>query len=72
MSIRRFLAPFVCAVFGLSCVIWSIVAGSSPVNLRGAAAFIGVLFLLLATVYVRIILPQESAMNHQSGERNVS
>jgi uncharacterized membrane protein YjfL (UPF0719 family) len=59
MSILRFLAPSLCALFGLYCVIWGIVASSVPTAERTGAAFFGVLWLLLAYVYVRVILPHE-------------
>ena len=59
MSILRFLAPSLCALFGLYCVIWGIVASSVPTAERIGAAFFGVLWLLLAFVYVRVILLHE-------------
>jgi hypothetical protein len=59
MSILRFLAPSLCALFGLYCVIWGIVASSVPTAERPGAAFFGVLWLLLAFVYVRVILLHE-------------
>lgn len=68
MSIRRFLAPFICALFGLYCVIWGIVSFSSFTAIRAGAAFFGVLFLLLAAAYVRLILPHEQA-EHQASEK---
>jgi hypothetical protein len=61
MSVRRFLAPAACALFGLCCLVWGLVASSSTSNMRVGAAFLGVLFLLLATAYLRVILPQEQA-----------
>jgi hypothetical protein len=59
MSVLRFLAPSLCVVFGLYCVIWGIVASSVPTAERPGAAFFGVLWLLLAFVYVRVILLHE-------------
>jgi len=59
MTVLRFLAPSVSTLFGLYCIIWGLIASSSPISLRIAGAFLGVLFLLLATVYFRVILPQE-------------
>ena len=59
MSILRFLAPSLCALFGLYCVIWGIVASSVPTAERTGAAFFGMLWLLLAYVYFRVILPHE-------------
>jgi hypothetical protein len=69
MNVRRFLAPFVCALFGLYCVIWGIVSFSSLPAMRAGAAFFGILFLLLATVYVRMILPHEQAEHQMSDMR---
>jgi hypothetical protein len=40
-------------------VIWGIVASSVPTAERIGAAFFGVLWLLLAFVYVRVILLHE-------------
>jgi hypothetical protein len=59
MSVLSILASSLSALFGLYCVIWSIVASSDPTAERAGSAFLGVLFLLLAFVYVRIILPHE-------------
>jgi hypothetical protein len=59
MSILRFFAPSLCALFGLYYVIWGIVASSMPTAERTGAAFFGVLWLLLAFVYVRVILLHE-------------
>ncbi len=56
---KRFVAPSVSALFGLYCVLWALVAASYPTSLRISGAFFGIVLLLLATVYVRIILPQE-------------
>jgi hypothetical protein len=58
MSAFRFLAPAVSTLFGLYCVIWAIVASSST-TYRIDGVFIGVLLLLLALVYVRVIIPHE-------------
>ncbi|MBO0780117.1 MAG: hypothetical protein J2P37_14935 [Ktedonobacteraceae bacterium] len=63
MSILRFLAPIVCTLFGIYCIIWGLVAPSSPVTMRIGGAFIGVLLLLLAVVYIRIIVPYERAQS---------
>ena len=59
MSMLRFSAPSLCALFGLYCVIWGIVASSVPTAERIGATFFGVLWLLLAFVYVRVILLHE-------------
>lgn len=59
MAIRRFLAPLLTALFGLYCLVWSLIAASSPPQQRGGAAFLGVLFLLLTFVYARILNPRE-------------
>jgi hypothetical protein len=59
MKELRFLAPSLSALFGLYCVIWGIVASSMPTQERIGGAFLGVLFLLLAYVYVRVILPHK-------------
>ncbi|BCL83879.1 hypothetical protein ccbrp13_63440 [Ktedonobacteria bacterium brp13] len=64
MTIRRFFAPALCLLFGLYCISWSIVASSSFTQIRAGSAFLGVLLLLLALVYLRIILPQEQRENH--------
>ena len=66
MAIRRFFAPALSLLFGLYCIIWSIVASSSFTQLRAGSAFLGVLFLLLTLVYLRMILPQEQRENHAS------
>jgi hypothetical protein len=58
MNAFRFLAPAVSTLFGLYCVIWAIVASSST-TYRIDGVFIGVLLLLLALVYVRVIIPHE-------------
>ena len=59
MSVLSILASSLSALFGLYCVIWGIVASSMPAQERIGGAFLGVLFLLLAFVYVRAILPHE-------------
>jgi uncharacterized membrane protein YjfL (UPF0719 family) len=59
MSVLRFLAPSLCVLFGLYCVIWGLVASSVPTSERIGSAFLGVLWLLLAYVYFRVILPHE-------------
>lgn len=65
MTIRRFFAPALCLLFGLYCISWSIIASSSfTQQIRLGCAFLGVLLLLLALVYLRMILPQEQRENH--------
>lgn len=59
MSVLRYVAPALSTLFGLYCVIWGLVASSYPTSLRVGGAFLGVLFLLLAYIYVRFILPHE-------------
>jgi hypothetical protein len=66
MSVRRFFAPFLCTLFGLYGIIWGLVASSSLIATRIGGAFLGVLFLLLAFVYVRMVLPQEQADSSHS------
>lgn len=64
MTIRRFFAPSLCLLFGLYCISWSIVTSSSPTSMRFGGAFLGILLLALASIYLRIILPQEQRENH--------
>lgn len=59
MNMFRYAAPFVCVLFGLSCIIWGIVASSYATSLRVGSAFLGVMFLLLALVYMLVIFPTE-------------
>ena len=59
MSVLRYWAPFLFTLIGLYCVIWGIIASSYSTSLRGGAAFIGVLFLLMAFVYARVIIRHE-------------
>jgi hypothetical protein len=59
MSVLRFLAPSLYILFGLYCVIWGFVDTSVPTSERIGGAFFGVLWLLLAYVYVRVIPTQE-------------
>ncbi len=59
MKVLRLLAPSISALFGLYCVMWGLLASSSSTSLRLGGAFLGVLFLLLAFVYVRVLLPRE-------------
>ncbi|GHO48789.1 hypothetical protein [Ktedonospora formicarum] len=56
MSVLRFLAPFVCTLFGLYCIIWSLLFSSSPTSMRDGAAFIGLLLLGLAYAHLRLAL----------------
>ena len=59
MKSLRFLAPSLYALCGLYCVIWSIVDSSVPAAERIGGVSLGALFLLLAFVYARVILPSE-------------
>jgi len=59
MNVVRYAAPLLCILFGLYCIIWGIVASSYATSLRIASAFVGVMFLLLALVYLRVIHPTE-------------
>jgi hypothetical protein len=59
MRVLRFLAPSLYTLFGLYCVIWGVVASSLLISERIGGAFLGALWLLLAYVYVRVILPHE-------------
>jgi hypothetical protein len=59
MKVLRFWAPLVCILFGLYALIWSLLASSSLTPTRISAVFFGILFLLLAFVYLCIILPTE-------------
>jgi hypothetical protein len=59
MNMLRYTAPFVCILFGLYCIIWGIVASSYVTSLRVASVFVGVMFLLLALVYMLMIHPME-------------
>ena len=68
MSVLRFLAPSLSILFGLYCVIWGFVASSYPTSLRIGGAFLGVLFLLLAFVYLRVILPREQGERTRSDQ----
>jgi hypothetical protein len=64
MRVLRFLAPSVCILFGLLAMIWGLAASSPPIAERYGGAFLGVLFLLLAFVYFRLILPREQEANY--------
>jgi hypothetical protein len=59
MSVFRYLAPLLCLLFGLYCLMWGLVASTFPTPQRVGGAFVGALLLLLALVYVRVILPRE-------------
>jgi len=59
MNMLRYVAPCVCVLFGLYCIVWAIVASSYSTSSRVGSAFIGVMFLLLALVYIRVINPTE-------------
>jgi hypothetical protein len=70
MSVLRYVAPSLSTLLGLYCVIWGLVASSYPTSLRVGGAFLGILLLLLAFVYVRVIFPQEQAgSSHSSTPR---
>ncbi len=57
----RLVAAVLSILFGLYCVVWAIAASSYPAPQRFGGAFLGVLLLLLAFVYVRVIRPYEQA-----------
>ncbi|GHO81615.1 hypothetical protein KSD_93860 [Ktedonobacter sp. SOSP1-85] len=59
MKALRFWVPLVCILFGLYALIWSLLASSTLTPIRISAVFFGILFLLLAFIYLRIILPTE-------------
>lgn len=63
MAIRRFFAPSLCLLFGFYCIGWSIVTSSPPTSMRFGGAFLSILLLALAFVYLRIILPHEQREN---------
>lgn len=60
MGVSRFLSMVVSGLFGLYCLIWSLFASTAPTRMRGGAAFIGILLLLLMLVYARTLAPHES------------
>ncbi len=55
-------------LFGLYCIMWGIVAFSYVTSLRVGSAFVGVLFLLLALVYVLVIYTTEREENAQTDQ----
>ena len=59
MNVLRYAAPFVCMLFSLYCITWGIIASSYSTSLRVGSAFLGVMFLLLALVYILVIHPTE-------------
>jgi len=59
MRVVQILASSLSALFGLYGVVWGVVAASYPTAERAGGAFLGVLFLLLAFVYIRVISPHE-------------
>jgi hypothetical protein len=59
MRVLRWVPPSLSALVGLYCLAWAILASSFATRERGGAAFFGVMLLLLALVYVRVIPPQE-------------
>lgn len=55
MDLFSFVASVLSVLFGLYCLAWSLVLGTtSSATLRIGAAFIGVLLFLLAYTYYRI------------------
>ncbi len=69
MNVFRYVAPSLCALFGLYCVIWGLIASSYPISMRLGGAFLGVLLLLLALVYVRVIISHEQEESTRSDKR---
>jgi hypothetical protein len=63
MSILRYMASFLCALFGLYCVIWGLVASSASIAYHIDGVFFGILLLLLAFAHFRIVLPLKSGEN---------
>jgi hypothetical protein len=59
MSVYRWVPSSLGALVGLYCLVWAILAASFAARERGGAAFFGVMLLLLALVYVRVIPAQE-------------
>jgi hypothetical protein len=59
MSDFPLLAPAVSTLLGLYCVIWALVSSPVSTTYRIDAVLVGVLLLLLALAYVRVINPQE-------------
>lgn len=56
MKIAQWLTPCVCTLFGIYCLILSILAFSYPTPLRGGGMLFGMLILVLAFVHVRLVL----------------
>ncbi len=54
MNFRQFFVSTLVTLFALYCLGWSLVS-SNPANQRLGAAFVGLLLLLLAFVYFRVI-----------------
>ena len=70
MSILRYVAPSLCTLFSLYCVIWGLVVPSLSTTYRIDAVFLGGLLLLLAFVHLRVTpSPQhkEIALPRQDG-----
>ena len=59
MNALRLWAPSLSAFFGHDSVIWGLIDSSVPTAERIGGAFLGVLFLLLAFVSARVLLPRE-------------
>ena len=65
---ERFVAAVISILFGLYCVVWAIVASSYPATLRFGGAFLGVLLLLLAFVYLLVLRPHGQEERTRSGQ----
>ena len=57
MSVLRWVPSLVPTLAGLYCVVWAVIASSFGAQLRGGAAFLGVLLLVLALVHWRMNRP---------------
>lgn len=54
MRLLRYVAPSLCILFSLYCVIWGLVAPSLSTVYRIDGVFFGGLLLLLAFVHLRV------------------
>ena len=55
MRILRYMAPSLCTLFSLYCIIWGLFSPSSSITYRIDAVFFGGLLLLLAFVHLRVL-----------------